>query len=71
MRWAARNGANQGAQKFQNSQKFMPENALLGLTSMHPLHLKIGLRSIGLMSVQLKEEQGFNLDGLLSALVSN
>ena len=26
---------------------------------------------LGLMSVQLKEEQGFNLDGLLSALVSN
>ena len=37
----------------------------------YTLHLKIGLRSVGLMSVQLKEEQGFNLDGLLSALVSN
>ena len=37
----------------------------------HPLHLNIGLKSVGLMSVQLKEEQELNLDGLSSALVSN
>ena len=60
MKWAGGNGNNFNAQKFM---KFMPEKDLLGHIGMNISLLKIGPVSVGLVSVQLKEEVALKLSG--------